>query len=104
MVSFAFNTMIGQITAPAIKNIGWKFYMIFIIFNIINAIYFWLILPETGLLPLEEMNYLFTNAPWIIPGSNRSKYTVNRIRDIEGRGEGVSFEDLGNTRQNRPLK
>lgn len=85
MVSFAFNTMIGQITDLAIGNIGWRYYMIFVIFNFTNAVFFWLTLPETKLLPLEEMNYLFTHAPWIIPGSDRSTYTANLTEDLERR-------------------
>lgn len=89
MVSFAFNTMIGQVTGPAITNIGWKFYMIFIIFNFTNAVYFWLTLPETKLLPLEEMNYLFKNAPWIIPGADRRAYTANLAEDLERRAEEI---------------
>lgn len=30
MVSFAFNTMIGQVTPIAIDNIGWKYYILFV--------------------------------------------------------------------------
>lgn len=85
MVSFAFNTMIGQVTDPAIKDIGWRYYMIFVIFNFSNAVFFWLTLPETKLLPLEEMNYLFNHAPWIIPGSDKSSYTANLAEDLERR-------------------
>lgn len=89
MVSFAFNTMIGQVTGPAITNIGWKFYMVFVIFNFTNAVYFWLTLPETKLLPLEEMNYLFQHAPWIIPGADKSSYTANLAEDLERRAEEI---------------
>ncbi|KAJ4424508.1 hypothetical protein N0V82_000832 [Gnomoniopsis sp. IMI 355080] len=89
MVSFAFNTMIGQVTGPAITNIGWKFYMIFVIFNFTNAVYFWLTLPETKLLPLEEMNYLFQHAPWIIPGADKRSYTANLAEDLERRAEEI---------------
>lgn len=85
MVSFAFNTMIGQVTDPAISHIGWRFYMIFVIFNFSNAVFFWLTLPETKLLPLEEMNYLFRNAPWIIPGSDPATYTADLAGDLERR-------------------
>lgn len=95
MVSFAFNTMIGQITDPAIANIGWRFYMIFVIFNFSNAAFFWLTLPETKLLPLEEMNYLFRNAPWVIPGSDRSKYTANLAEDLERRAGEIREKGMG---------
>ena len=66
MVSFAFNTMIGQVTPIAMENIGWKFYILFVVCNLTNAIYFWAFQPETKLRPLEEMNYLFTNAPYVM--------------------------------------
>ncbi|CAN8103557.1 unnamed protein product [Discula destructiva] len=89
MTSFAFNTMIGQVTGPAIDSIGWRFYMIFIIFNFTNAVYFFLTLPETKLLPLEEMNYLFKQAPWIIPGTDKRTYTANLAEDLERRAEEI---------------
>lgn len=31
MTSFAFNTMIGQVTPLALKAIGWKYYILFIV-------------------------------------------------------------------------
>jgi len=30
MVSFAFNTLIGQVTPIAMDSIGWKFYLLFV--------------------------------------------------------------------------
>jgi hypothetical protein len=63
MVSFAFNTMIGQVTPIAMESIGWRFYLLFVVCNFTNALYFWAFQPETKRRPLEEMNYLFTNAP-----------------------------------------
>lgn len=65
MVSFAFNTMIGQVTPIAMERIGWRFYILFVVCNLTNALYFWAFQPETKLRPLEEMNYLFTNAPYV---------------------------------------
>ncbi|KAH8670857.1 general substrate transporter [Xylariales sp. PMI_506] len=90
MTSFAFNTMIGQVTDIAITNIGgWKYFVVFIVCNFTNAIFFWLVLPETKQLPLEEMNYLFTNAPWIIVGTDRNDYTANMSADLERRAQEV---------------
>jgi hypothetical protein len=65
MVSFAFNTMIGQVTPIAMERIGWRFYILFVVCNFTNAVYFWATQPETKKRPLEEMNYLFTNAPYV---------------------------------------
>jgi hypothetical protein len=45
-------------------------------------VFFWLLLPETKKLPLEEMNYLFSNSPWIIPGTKKEDYLVH---DLERR-------------------
>ncbi|KAJ9141920.1 High-affinity glucose transporter [Pleurostoma richardsiae] len=85
MTSFAFNTMIGQVTDIAINNTHWRYYLLFVICNFTNAVFFYLLLPETKKLPLEEMNYLFTNAPWIVPGTDRSAYTMDMAADLERR-------------------
>ncbi|KAK6076112.1 sugar transport protein [Seiridium cupressi] len=86
MASFAFNTMIGQVTDIAIRDVGgWRYFIVFVVCNFTNAIFFWLILPETKQLPLEEMNALFTNAPWIIVGVDKSTYTSGLGEDLERR-------------------
>ena len=85
MTSFAFNTLIVQVTEIAINAVGWKYFLLFIIANFTNAIFFYLILPETKKLPLEEMNYLFTHAPWIIAGVDPQKYTAHLAADVERR-------------------
>lgn len=73
MTSFAFNTMIGQVTPIALNNIGWKFYILFIVGNFTNALFFYFMLPETAKKPLEEMNYLFSNTPWIVVGQGKKQ-------------------------------
>lgn len=87
MTSFAFNTMIGQVTEIAITSIRWRYYLVFVVCNFTNALFFYLVLPETKKLPLEEMNYLFTNAPWIIPGADRAKYSAGLAEDLERRAD-----------------
>lgn len=84
MTSFAFNTMIGQITPIAMERITYRFYFIFLICNFTNAIFFWVFLPETKKVPLEEMNYIFSHAPWIVPGSRKEDYLP---RDLERKVE-----------------
>lgn len=69
MTSFAFNTMIGQVTPIAISSIGWRYYILFIVCNIANGIFFWAFLPETKGFSLEEMTDLFENGDWFIPTS-----------------------------------
>ncbi|KAI0019233.1 MFS sugar transporter-like protein [Xylariomycetidae sp. FL0641] len=89
MVSYAFNTMIGQVTDPAMTNVGWRFFLLFTIGNFTNALFFYLVLPETKQLPLEEMNYLFTHAPWILHRTDSKTYTANYAADVERRAERI---------------
>jgi len=70
MVSFAFNTMIGQVTPVALAKIGWRYYILFIVCDITNALFFYLFLPETKGVTLEAMNDLFQNSPLVVPGSH----------------------------------
>lgn len=85
MVSFAFNTLIGQVTGTAMTNIGYRYYFVFIICNFTNAVFFYLFLPETKNLPLEEMNFLFENAPLIVAGHDKDKYQARYAEDLERR-------------------
>ena len=39
-------------------------------------------MPETAKRPLEEMNYLFTNAPWFVPTMKKSDFETH---DLEHR-------------------
>ena len=79
MTSFAFNTMIGQITPTAIKNIGWKYYILFIIGNFGNALFFWAFYPETKGISLEEMEDLFESSPIFVPTSKYEyKHTLDK--------------------------
>jgi len=90
MTSFAFNTMIGQITAPAIQNISWRFFILFVVCNFTNAIFFWAFMPETKLLPLEEMNALFSSTSWFVPGT-----TPKRKSDLDVEVEQARLEKEG---------
>ncbi|KAK5116104.1 hypothetical protein LTR85_009386 [Meristemomyces frigidus] len=94
MVSFAFNTMIGQVTPIAMEAIGWKFYLVFVVCNFTNAIFFWAFQPETAKRPLEEMNYLFTNAPLFVPTMNMRDFEnhdlENRVAEVERKGSVTS--------------
>ncbi|KAK2625800.1 hypothetical protein QTJ16_005112 [Diplocarpon rosae] len=94
MVSFAFNTLIGQVTGTAMQNIGYRYYFVFIICNFTNALFFYLFLPETKDLPLEEMNYLFTNAPWVVAFHDKALYRANYAGDLERRAAEIQDKHL----------
>ena len=105
MTSFAFNTMIGQVTPVAITHIGWRYYILFIVCNFTNAVFFWAFLPETAKVPLEEMHYLFEKSPWFVPGINMADY---RQHDLERREEEIRTKGdalhLENTTSNAPAE
>lgn len=90
MVSFAFNTLVGQVTAPAIANIRWRYFILFVVCNFTNAIFFWAFMPETKKLPLEEMNKLFSSSSWFVPGTSR-----NRETELDARLEQAKIEKSG---------
>ncbi|KAK7415296.1 hypothetical protein QQZ08_012378 [Neonectria magnoliae] len=97
MLSFAFNTMIGQTTSVALDDesgIGWRWYILFIVCNFSNAVFFWAILPETAKRPLEEMRYLFTEAPLFVPTMDTKKFQAGmdlerRVDEVE-RKQGIA--------------
>jgi hypothetical protein len=70
MVSFAFNTMIGQVAPVALAKIGWRYYILFVVCDVTNALFFYLFLLETKGVTLEAMNDLFLNSPIVVPGSH----------------------------------
>lgn len=46
MTSFAFNTMVGQVTPIAVTAVGWRYYLVFVVCNFTTAIFFWAFLPR----------------------------------------------------------
>lgn len=56
---FLGNFLVVEITPPALKNIGYKTYIIFAVFNIVNAIVVWCFYPETAGQTLESVDRLF---------------------------------------------
>lgn len=52
----------------------------------INAIFFWVILPETVKHPPKEMNYFFTNASLFVPTIEKTDprpMTWRRVEEVE---------------------
>ncbi|GFF59271.1 quinate permease [Aspergillus udagawae] len=101
MVSFAFNTMIGQVTPIGMANSGWRFYVLFVVCNFTNAVFFWAMLPETKQLPLEEMKKLFTETPWFIGNSTRSEHRVTETSILAQRIKTKGLEDKIGTAEHK---
>lgn len=58
---FLGNFLVVEITPPALKNIGYKTYIIFAVLNIVNAIIVWSLYPETAGQTLESVDRLFVS-------------------------------------------
>ncbi|KAF8640262.1 hypothetical protein AX16_010157 [Volvariella volvacea WC 439] len=57
--NWAFNTMLGQVSPIAMRNIKWKFYMLFVCLNFVDFVLITLFFPETKGKTLEEMAIVF---------------------------------------------
>jgi hypothetical protein len=76
-----------------ITSIGWKYYVVFIVCNFTNAVFFWCFQPETKGLNLEDMDELFREHPLFVPWSHwvpssHLDEDAKRIAELE-RKEGV---------------
>lgn len=56
---FLGNFIVVEITPPALKNIGYRTYIIFAVFNLVNSLIVWCFYPETAGKKLEDMDKLF---------------------------------------------
>ncbi|KAF8881587.1 general substrate transporter [Infundibulicybe gibba] len=53
------NYVVVQITPPGIANLGWRFYLIWVVFNAAFVPLVWLIYPETANRHLEDIDRLY---------------------------------------------
>lgn len=58
---FLGNFLVVEVTPPGIKNLGYRFYIVWAVLNIANATIVWLFYPETAGIPLEQIDFLFTD-------------------------------------------
>ncbi|KAI0077861.1 general substrate transporter [Panus rudis PR-1116 ss-1] len=60
--NWAFNVLFSQVSNMAMTNIGWRYYLVFIILNAIDFTVMLLFFPETKGKTLEEMAVVFGDA------------------------------------------
>jgi len=53
------NYIVVQITPTGIANLGWRFYLIWVVFNAIFVPLIWLVYPETANRQLEDIDKLY---------------------------------------------
>jgi len=57
--NWAFNVLFSQVSNMAMNNVGWKYYLLFILLNAIDFVVIALFFPETKGKTLEEMGEIF---------------------------------------------
>lgn len=57
---FVGNFVVVEVTPIGIDNLGWRFYLIWAVFNLVAATIVWTLYPETGGVPLEAIDAMFT--------------------------------------------
>jgi hypothetical protein len=89
---FLGNFLVVEITPPALRNIGYKTYIIFAVLNIVNAIIVWAFYPETAGQTLESVDQLFVDE-WVeeevvggkVPLVRRTQWSVVRKATAMGK-------------------
>ena len=59
---FLGNFLVVEVTPVGVSSIGWRFYVIWAVLNLVNAVIVWAVYPETAGLQLESVDRIFTAA------------------------------------------
>lgn len=57
---FLGNFLVVEVTPVGVRTIGYKFYIVWAVLNVVNAVVVFLFYPETGGLQLEAIEHIFT--------------------------------------------
>ncbi|KAK7903833.1 hypothetical protein LTR67_001853 [Exophiala xenobiotica] len=88
-------TLIYTQTAPvAFAQVGWKFYIIFIILPLLGAGLMWKFFPETKLLTLEEISRLFGDEVALDINQLSTEEKLALDREVAKGGEGVGVASV----------
>ena len=79
------NFMVVQVTPVGISNIGWKYYIIYAIFNSCFVPIMYFFYPETKGLELEDVDRLFAegNIKQMLESDDSFATDIHRVEDVE---------------------
>lgn len=93
-----------EITPPALRNIGYKTYIIFAVLNVANAVIVWAFYPETAGQTLESVDQLFVGE-WEeegegvggkVPLGRKAQWSVvRRARGMRKMNKGRMIDETG---------
>lgn len=82
-LAVAAASMMGQFAWPvSLKNIGWRTYIIFTVWDVIQAFIVWLAIPETKDRTLEELDEIFQAKNPVKASLQKKQITVDRCGDV----------------------
>ncbi|CAI0650243.1 unnamed protein product [Colletotrichum noveboracense] len=82
------NLILVSLSPQALTAVGFKFFYVFFVFNMIAAVCYYLFYPETRGKTLEQMDELFGDG--VPPFNQRSAPAITESTDEEARGEIIS--------------
>ncbi|KAF2177746.1 quinate permease [Zopfia rhizophila CBS 207.26] len=77
-----FNFVFSQVTPHAVKNLGWKTFLMFCIFNYALVLFAWFFIKETKSKSLEEMEILFGSPIAHVNHDSAGKADSNFIEEV----------------------
>ncbi|KAF7305439.1 Hexose carrier protein [Mycena chlorophos] len=60
------NYLIVEVTPPGIAAMGWRFYLVWMVFNVLFVPVVWLFYPETANRHLEDVDWLYRDNPRMV--------------------------------------
>jgi MFS family permease len=84
-----------QATATAFANIGWKFYLVFIVISGLGVVWMVFVIPETKGIPLEEIAMLFGDNEEVMVFSRDIRVDHATHELVVGGDKHVATEGMG---------
>jgi hypothetical protein len=87
---YLINLLWTQVGPVAIANVGWHFYVTFVVLGICHIIFLYFFLPDTTNLPLEEIDALFGKDP----AAHMENLQLDGKFVMAGAGNAMELEDM----------
>jgi MFS family permease len=93
LAATTWNIVFNQASPSAFVTIGWKYYIVFVVTNIVAGVVFLVFFPETKGLSLEEMAILFGDDV-IIPATSEEAIRRGLHSTVNANGEDVTTHGI----------
>lgn len=99
---FLGNFLVVEVTPVGLKSIGWRFYIVWAVLNLVNAIIVWFFYPETGGLQLEAIDQIFIekNGDGVGDYGTTSGRETKGVRKLQWRMVPRSLDAVRDARRN----